>query len=306
MNSKDGWNPSKGLASSGAADAANTAAEALISEIEEKGGHAYAKITTPSQVSSGFWANAPRGVDSHITFLDKTPISLRLPDGAEDPEDAVHQRDDGTWNCIWLPRPSGAGFSGGWRGFAIDLDLFPADVCIFEIDESSKPAGGGSVDVLIVHVFRAFDYDTDSVREQRKEEAVATAAAVAALEEEEAQVDGDEEEDEDELEFEKEESSDDEEENAALNITRAANGRGRAAASEEESDKEEIEKIEDDEEEQEEEQVPVARNRRNATKATTTTTSKQNKNVAVSKRKRQASPVARKSTSTANANNKKK
>lgn len=33
--------------------------------------------------------------------------------------------DDGsrpvTWHVTWLPRPSGAGFSGMWRGFAIDM-----------------------------------------------------------------------------------------------------------------------------------------------------------------------------------------
>ena len=201
----NGWNPSKGLASHDAAEAASDAAEALISEIENKGGHAYAKIMTSSQVSSGFWANAPRGVERHVTFIEKTPISLKLPQQENDPADALYQRDDGTWNCIWLPRKAGAGFSGGWRGFAIDLDLFPGDVCVFEIDESSKPGGGrGSADVLIVHIFRAFDYDTETVREQRKKQ-----AAVDALKDAE---EDDEDDEDDELEFEKDESSDDDEE----------------------------------------------------------------------------------------------
>ncbi len=26
-----------------------------------------------------------------------------------------------TWTVVWLPRPSGAGFSGNWRGFATDM-----------------------------------------------------------------------------------------------------------------------------------------------------------------------------------------
>jgi Chromo (CHRromatin Organisation MOdifier) domain len=208
VDSRAGWNPAKGLASNSAAEAANDAAEALIADIEEKGGHAYPKIMTSSQVSSGFWANAPRGVDRHITFLEKTPISLRLPDGEEDPVDALYQREDGTWNCIWLPRKTGAGFSGGWRGFAIDLDLFPGDVCVFEIDESSKPGGRGSADVLIVHIFRAFDYENENVRERRKEDAANT--AVVALKEAEAAEDS--EQDDEELDFEKDESSDEEDE----------------------------------------------------------------------------------------------
>lgn len=202
----NGWNPSKGLASNAAAEAASDAAEALIAEIENKGGHAYAKIMTSSQVSSGFWANAPRGVEKHVTFIEKTPISLKLPQGEVDPVDVMYQRDDGTWNCIWLPRKTGAGFSGGWRGFAIDLELFPGDVCVFEVDETSKPGGRRSADVLIVHILRAFDYDTESVREQRKEQA----AAVALQETEEQNEDDDD--DDDELEFEKDESSDDEQE----------------------------------------------------------------------------------------------
>ncbi|KAL4523000.1 hypothetical protein Ndes2526A_g07718 [Nannochloris sp. 'desiccata'] len=184
----NGWNPSKGLASNDAAEAASDAAEALIAEIEDKGGHAYAKIMTSSQ--------------------KKTPISLKLPKGEDDPVDAVYQRDDGTWNCIWLPRKTGAGFSGGWRGFAIDLNLFPCDVCVFEIDETSKPGGRGSAHVLIVHIFRAFDYDTESVRKHRREQAAAAAAAAAVL----GDAAEEEEEKEDELEFEKEESSDDEQE----------------------------------------------------------------------------------------------
>ncbi|KAG7674967.1 hypothetical protein KSW81_002476 [Nannochloris sp. 'desiccata'] len=247
----NGWNPSKGLASNDAAEAASDAAEALIAEIEDKGGHAYAKIMTSSQVSSGFWANAPRGVERHVTFIEKTPISLKLPKGEDDPVDAVYQRDDGTWNCIWLPRKTGAGFSGGWRGFAIDLNLFPCDVCVFEIDETSKPGGRGSAHVLIVHIFRAFDYDTESVRKHRREQAAAAAAAAAVL----GDAAEEEEEKEDELEFEKEESSDDEQEGEeenklkrdALTIDDLSNeeNEGKFLEIEEEENEEEEEKEKD-------------------------------------------------------------
>jgi hypothetical protein len=249
---------------------------------------------TQSQVSSGFWANAPRGVEQHVTFLEKTPISLKLPNEEDDPAEALYQRDDGTWNCIWLPRKTGAGFSGGWRGFAIDLNLFPGDVCVFEIDESSKPASGGSVDVLIVHIFRAFDYDSVSEREKRKEQAAEEAKAAALL----AEAEEKEDEEEDELEFEKEESSDEEEDEAEedAGVKKIKFGTLEELSNEDDEEEEQeedlFEKIDEDDDEDEEEEeeeevvVPVAAEKKKKAANVTTTMSKKTKGEVSKKRKK--------------------
>lgn len=143
---------------------------------------------TSSQVSGGFWCNAPRGLNYYIEDV-KSTIYLRLPDSEISPTED-YRDDDGSWHVIWLPRGKGGiGFSGGWRSFSIDLDLYPSDVCVFEVVESQKP--GALADTLIVHIFRAFDYDENAplnymvqvpaasgeVEEDEEDEGVAAAAA---------------------------------------------------------------------------------------------------------------------------------
>ena len=189
---KEGWNPSKGLATKEAEAAAADAAELLLEGFEAGGKHGALKHMTESQVSGGFWSQAPSELSQHITFSEKAYIYMKLAAGVTRPqsprfdsEDRGDGVDDPHWKVVWLPRPSGAGFSGGWRGFAIDNELHPNDTCVFEVVPATNPAN--SADTLVVHVFRAFDYDANAEarRQTAAEEArVAAAAAEAALLEE--------------------------------------------------------------------------------------------------------------------------
>ena len=143
---------------------------------------------TQSQVSNGFWSNAPKGLENYVTFAERTHISLKLADSVPQPENPGYQRDDGTWYTMWLPRPKGGGcgFSGGWRAFAIDMDLYPSDVCVFEVVPPKSP--GSSSDTLIVHIFRAFDYDEHALEIQQAAAEQAAALAATAPEEEDDDV----------------------------------------------------------------------------------------------------------------------
>jgi hypothetical protein len=68
---------------------------------------------------------------------------------------------------VWLPRHGGDfGFSGGWRGFAIDLDLYPSDAVVFEVAGPCR---------LVIHILRALDYEAAGRRQ-----AIEQAAAVEA------------------------------------------------------------------------------------------------------------------------------
>ena len=53
------------------------------------------------------------------------------------------------WEVIWLPRPSGAGLSGGWRGFAIDQRIALGDAVVFEKMPGLR---------VKVKIFRAWQY----------------------------------------------------------------------------------------------------------------------------------------------------
>jgi hypothetical protein len=85
----------------------------------------FIKQLAPSIISGGFWFSLPCASlpDSVVAAVDgsaqKTTIWL------ED-EEGVH------FPCIWLKRPTGAGLSGGWRGFAIAHALNAGDCLVFE------------------------------------------------------------------------------------------------------------------------------------------------------------------------------
>lgn len=51
------------------------------------------------------------------------------------------------WIVKWLHKEAGSGFSGGWRGFALDHRLEEGDVCVFEVLDQKNY-------VLLVHIFR--------------------------------------------------------------------------------------------------------------------------------------------------------
>lgn len=203
---RGGWSDDLGVASWDAADAAWDAAEALIAELAEADPprDAYAKRMTYSQVSGGFWSNAPKELTwdyfPGLERKDSRYVYLSLADESEleGKPDPVYRRDDGTWEVVWLPRPNdSAGFSGGWRSFSIDLQLWPLDVCVFvvpgkekkkeeEEEEGEREGRNGELypTQLEVHIFRAFDYDDGAGGEVGSAEAQARAKALPARERE--------------------------------------------------------------------------------------------------------------------------
>ena len=108
-------------------------AEDIVKSAKAKGGPAWLKVMSPSQVSGGFWMNMPsesRAAFSHLP--EKCSIELEC--------------EGKRWPTVFLPRgKSGAGLSGGWRGFAIDLEIGTGDVCVFHL--TSKR-------VLTTHIIR--------------------------------------------------------------------------------------------------------------------------------------------------------
>ena len=59
-----------------------------------------------SHVSGGYWLQAPAPMNRYMPKV-KTEFPLEY--------------EGTTWDVVWLPRKSGAGLSGGWRTFAIDV-----------------------------------------------------------------------------------------------------------------------------------------------------------------------------------------
>jgi len=99
----------------------------------KRGGCAYVKHMMPSLVTGGYWAQAP------------TQLCSAMPQGTY----GIHLRVGNVlWPVTWLQRPSGAGLSGGWRGFAVDQRLCVGDAVVFQLRDGSKR-------VLDVHIFRA-------------------------------------------------------------------------------------------------------------------------------------------------------
>lgn len=205
-----GWHSDKGEAGSVAAGKAVDAADDLIAGLSTP---AFLKVMTQSQVSGGFWSSAPTGLARYVSFPTERMLTMKLAPGTQLPSDCDADV-DGSWEVKWLPRKAGAGFSGGWRGFAIALDLYPSDVCVFEIEQGAR---SGPADTLIVHIFRALEYETDAVQAQRQ----ATRASAEEQQEEENGEDCEEEEESDQGESEEEEEeSEEEEEEAELPVKR--------------------------------------------------------------------------------------
>jgi hypothetical protein len=74
-----------------------------------------------SQVSGGFWCQAPRALADHWAHIPKGDITIHCKEETF-PSECFGYNKAGprAWTMVWLPRDGGAGFSGGWRGFAID------------------------------------------------------------------------------------------------------------------------------------------------------------------------------------------
>lgn len=128
------------------------AAEAAAKTMNALDNPSFCKIMLPSMVAGGFWMEAPQGLPAHMphgAIASKHPFFLvRHPDvphserenvDGEDPPESLSPSDPADeWRVVWLVRKgdgkiSGGGFSGGWRGFAIDLKLAVGDAVVFEV-----------------------------------------------------------------------------------------------------------------------------------------------------------------------------
>jgi hypothetical protein len=167
FDSRGGWHPGKGQAGGAACEAAAEAAEELALALPRP---AFPKRLTDSQVAGGFWANAPRGLARpragggglRVDITMRVAAGTTMADGSD--AEAVEELP-----VVWLPHgKKSAGFSGGCRGFAIAQDLYPGDCVIFEVEAPRA---------LVVHVLRAFDYESAAVRAARPSAAAAAAAA---------------------------------------------------------------------------------------------------------------------------------
>ena len=92
----------------------------------KRGGCAYVKHMLPSLVTGGYWAQAPNEL---CAVMPQTTCDVQLRVGAS------------TWEVVWLLRPSGAGLSGGWRGFAVDQRLCVGDAVVFQQRDPARKRG---------------------------------------------------------------------------------------------------------------------------------------------------------------------
>ena len=132
----------------------------------------FCKIMLPSMFAGGFWMEATQGLPAHMPkgeIASKHPFLLVRPEGAgitreEAPASSLAPVDPAdAWPVVWLVRKgdgkiSGGGFSGGWRGCAIDLKLAVGDAVVFEV----LPGRREGLLALQMRVHRA--RDPDSIR----------------------------------------------------------------------------------------------------------------------------------------------
>ena len=74
-----------------------------------------------SLVSGGYWAQAPQGLGGWL---------------AEEKCNVVFECGSEKWDVVWMGKRSG--FSGGWRGFAIDQRLAPGDALTFKKEDGMR------------------------------------------------------------------------------------------------------------------------------------------------------------------------
>lgn len=136
-----------------AVDAAAEAGDDLCASLENP---AACKVMMQSMVSGGYWMQAPAAIVPCVG-LDKKEVVFETTDTHVSTSwSDFRYSDEGsrpvTWHVMWLPRPSGAGFSGMWRGFAIDMELKVGDAVVWEVLDSDR---------IRVHIFRAAAYESD-------------------------------------------------------------------------------------------------------------------------------------------------
>lgn len=151
-------------ASAAAQAAASKAAYAFA---EEKSG--YVKHMSYSQVRRGFWCSIPSAMlDAYPMSKEKHHFDMRCQEDAP-PEGFAEETQAGskTWKVVWLPREGnsgkagkgrhslGTGFSGGWRGFALDHQLTSNDLVVFCVMQAAgKPA------YLDATIFRTAEHES--------------------------------------------------------------------------------------------------------------------------------------------------
>ncbi|GAB4814388.1 hypothetical protein N2152v2_001434 [Parachlorella kessleri] len=184
-----GWHPGKGEATTTAADKAWDAAAAKATEI---GSNAFAKAMSYSMVSGGFWCSAPSAISKHLGCTDRNKKDYKV-DYVVGEGGLGEFPPDKDWEAVWLPHGKGTswGWSGGWRGFSIDQDLYPGDAVVWEClprGERVHPAKP----LVRVYIYRAMDFESEASRQHIKARAAAEAVGAAAAAEEEGQeVEGD-------------------------------------------------------------------------------------------------------------------
>ena len=94
-----------------------------------------------SHVSGGFWLQLP------------TELSEVLPDIQGGVKAVLQEKESlDEWEVVWLRKgKKGGGLSGGWRGFAIDMELNAGDSVLFEYlgqDEAGENAEDGPARLL--------------------------------------------------------------------------------------------------------------------------------------------------------------
>ena len=128
----------------------------------------FVKQMTPSIISGGFWFSLPWG---------SLPEEILSCVDLDAPKCTIYLQGEGDvmYPCVWLKRPTGAGLSGGWRGFAIAHALNTADALVFE-----RAPGDGPL-VLLVTIHRAQEPTDAQLKAGRAfAEANAQRAAAAA------------------------------------------------------------------------------------------------------------------------------
>ncbi|MEW5301627.1 MAG: hypothetical protein WDW36_004476 [Sanguina aurantia] len=151
----NGWQPWQNLAPVSAQKKALARALAHMRELRDQNQDAIAHlkvgpgvpaapcmhVLTRSQVSGGFWAQAPAAL-----------VAATGAWGSQSKDIEMWIEED-MWEVKWLARSgTSAGFSGGWRGVAIDARLSPYDTVVVERRE-----GVANANRLHVRVFRASD-----------------------------------------------------------------------------------------------------------------------------------------------------
>ncbi|KAI7835775.1 hypothetical protein COHA_010328 [Chlorella ohadii] len=210
-----GWSPCMGSAGFAAMERCQEAAEECAQGLTNT---AFVKSLSQSMVSGGFWCNAPRGMTQVVTQqlgVDyKCELMAYLPAEQTVPADACHTNLAGDgWAMVWLPRKGEFGFSGGWRSFSLDMlsttafmgacfgcitltigwrslsmtfKLFPGDCVVVELVPRGEHRGEqGTKFTILLHVFRALDYETDGEKAAREVAQAAAAVKLEKVEEEE-------------------------------------------------------------------------------------------------------------------------